>query len=396
MPAAFTERISEGFTRILFPTQAQGAHISTVLQLKPEQGTSPPKADTATSRFMLLRLFLLVVALPILVQTVYLLGFAADRFVATVGVTVRSDAPMVPELPVTGLSGVSSPDVAMVYTFLTSADLVHRLNQKLDLSELLSPARFDPVYAKKPENFLELTHRWRRLMTPIYDSRSGTIAIAVQGFTPDAAKQIADAVLIETRLMLTRLSTDRFRAETVLAGQFLDRARQALEASRSDLVQFRLQHGLTDPTLDYEERLTLITSLQESLITARTNYGLLARDDPRKAQALKETQVITEILNDVRGVGGASAPAKIVVEHDALLFAVDLQTEGYALAKSLYDAAVRAAAQSDRHLEVFIEPVSAQSASFPRVWRSLFLSFICLSLLWAILGLTIYGFRDRQ
>ena len=338
----------------------------------------------------------MVVILSVFFQAIYLLGFAADRFVSTVGVTVRSDTPISPDLPIAGLSGVSNPDAAMVYAFLTSADMVHRLDQRIDLTEMLSPARFDPVYAKKPRNALDLSRRWRRLTTPVYDSRSGTIEIAVQGFSPDAAKQIADALVTEIQLMLARLSADRFKAETVLAGQFLDRARQALEASRSELVQFRIQHGLTDPVIDHEEHLTLITSLQERLITVRTEYRLLARDDPRKTQALKEMQVITEMLNDVRGTGGADAPAKIVVGHDALMFAVDLQAESYAQAKSLYDAAVRTAAQSDRHLELFIEPVSAQSASFPRVGRSLFLSFICLSLLWAILGLTIYGFKDRQ
>lgn len=373
-----------------------GAPISTVLQLKPEHVARPPDADVASGPYRLLRLFLLVVVLPMFIQATYLLGFAADRFVSTVGMTVRSDAPIAPELPVAGLSGVSNPDVAMVYAFLTSADLVHRLDQKFDLSEMLSADGFDPVYAQNPESAKDLTTRWARMATPIYDSRSGTIELSVQGFSPDAAKQIADAVVSETRLMLAQLSAEKFQAETVLAGQFLDRARQALETSRSELLQFRIQHGLTDPNLDYEERLALITSLQDRLITARTEYGLLARDDPRRAQVLKETQVITEMLNGAREVGGAEDPAQIVVRHDALMFAVGLQAESYAQAKSLYDAAVRAAAQSDRHLEIFIEPITAQSAHFPRNGRSLFLSFICLSLLWAILCLTIYGFRDRQ
>lgn len=373
-----------------------GAPISTVLQLKPEHVARPPDADAANDQLRLLRLFLLVVALPMFIQATYLLGFAADRFVSTVGMTVRSDAPIAPELPVAGLSGVSNPDVAMVYAFLTSADLVHRLDQNFDLSEMLSPAEFDPVFAQRPKNTEDLTTRWARMATPIHDSRSGTIELSVQGFSPDAAKQISEAVVSETRLMLARLSTERFQAETVLAGQFLDRARQALETSRSELLQFRIQHGLTDPTLDYEERLALITSLQDRLVTARTEYGLLARDDPRKAQVLKETQVITEMLNDARGAGGAEDPAQIVVRHDALMFAGELQAESFAQAKSLYDTAVRTAAQSDRHLEIYIEPITAQTAHFPRVGRSLFLSFICLSLLWAILGLAIYGFRDRQ
>ena len=125
---------------------------------KKDQSFKPAARQARMRRrnYGLLLSFLIMVAAPFFVTAYYLYTYAQDQFAARAGFTVRSDEGSAATDILGGIAqfaGTSTQvDGDILFEFITSAELVGRLNQRVDLrAHFSAPHDIDPIFALSPD-----------------------------------------------------------------------------------------------------------------------------------------------------------------------------------------------------------------------------------------------------
>ena len=311
--------------------------------------------------------FLLLVIGPTAVAGWYLWERASDRYVSTVGFSVRTE-----ELGsafemlggIAELSGSSTSDTEILYNFIQSQELVREIDNRIDLRSIWAKGdpEKDPLFAYHPPGTIEdLVSYWRR-MVAIYDADAGLLELFVQAFSPEDAQLIAQEVYDESTDMINRLSAIAWQDATRYARDELDQAEQRLSRARSDLTLFRNKTQIVDPSASVQSQMGLLSSLQlqlaETLIDLDIMRQTAAASDPRVTQLERRVDVIENRMSEEReklGLGSQEqttndAFADLVGEFERLSAERDFAQESFTAARAAYEAAVAEARRQNRYL----------------------------------------------
>ena len=360
---------------------------------------------------------LICVVLPVIVTALYLFLIAADQYASTVGFIVRreeghdvSSSLLGGLASFAGASGGSESDI--VYEFIQSQEMVETINARMNLRALFSknwPG--DPVFALDPDATIEkLLSYWQRMVRISYDQSTRLIEIRVQAFSPAAAQELANEILLESQRKINDLNTQSRTDLMRYATQDLDVALARLKSSREAMTQFRTRTQSGDPESDIQGRMGVISNLQQQLAEALVNYDLLLMQtenakDPRIEQAQRRIEVIRERIaaerenfstasNEV-GELGEDYP-KLIAEYESLLVDRQYAEETYRLALASVDLARTEASRQSLYLAAFIRPTLPQTAEYPRRFVLTGLIALFLVLAWTIAILIYYSVRDRR
>lgn len=357
--------------------------------------------------------FLIIVIAPLCVVGWYLWERAADQYASNVGFSVRTEetSSAIEILGgITELSGGSSSDTDILYAYLTSQELVRRVNDKVDLHAIWSNGLEDqdPIFTFDPTGTIEdLLAHWERKVTIIYNSGGGLIDLRVLAFSPEEAQLIAETLLEECTLMINALS-DIAREDTIkYARDELGVALARLKSARQVLTQFRNRTQIVDPTIDTQNQMGLLVTLQQQLASSLIELDLLAgttnNSDPRVEQAQRRVLVIeNRIRSERRNLGiGASGEegevfATLVGEYEGLIVDREFAEAAYTTALAGFDGAQAAARKQSRYLAAHVRPTLAEKAQYPERLNVFMLCALFLFFAWAILALIFYSLRDRK
>jgi capsular polysaccharide transport system permease protein len=358
--------------------------------------------------------FLIGVILPLLFSAVYLYWIAEDQYASYLGFSVRTEeSGSAIELlgGITELSGSSSSDTDILYSYLTSQELVRRIDKTVDLRAIWSRVsrRSDPVFAFDPSGTIEdLVEHWTRKVTVVHDSSTGMIDIRVLAFDPEDARRIAEALRMECSDMINALSAAAREDAIKYAREELDVSIDRLKAARLALTSFRNRTQIVDPSIDTQNQMGLLVTLQQQLASTLIELDLL-RDtslistDVRISQAEKRVAVIEARIEAERrklgigaGGGGDVAFANLVGEYEGLVVDREFAELSYTTALATYDAAQAEARRQSRYLAAHIRPTLAEKAEYPEREKLLLLIAMSLIFSWAILALLYYSLRDRR
>ncbi|MEM8576512.1 MAG: capsule biosynthesis protein [Pseudomonadota bacterium] len=375
----------------------------------------PPVRPARSRRrhVFLLFSFLLVACAPIFVTAYYMYTFAADQYASSFAFSVRSEEQRsAVELlgGITELAGSSSSDTDVLHDYLTSQELVEKVNERVDLGAIWSkvPPADDPIFAYDPEGTIEdLVEHWERKLTIVYDSGTRIIELRVLAFDPDDAQRIARVILEESTQMINELS-DIAREDTIrFAREELDRALERLREARADVQRFRNRTQIVDPTIDTQNQMGVLVNLQQQLAEALIDLDLLRRstndNDPRVAQANRRVEVIRDQIEAERqklgfgasGQESGTAIADLVGEYESLVVEREFAETTYTSALAQYDAALAEARRQSRYLAAHRTPTLAQKAQYPERLRLVLLVAMFSLIAWSIFCLLYYSLRDR-
>jgi capsular polysaccharide transport system permease protein len=374
-----------------------------------------PAATAARPRrrhWMLLFTFFALVAAPGALVAAYLWTVAVDQYSSVVGFSVRSeDTSPTPDLlgQLNALSGATSTDTDILYEFIQSQELVDRINARLDLNRIYSVhLDRDPVFSHDPSGSIEdLVEYWERMVKIAYDPNTGLMEITALAFSPQEAKDIAQAILDESTLRINELSAIARADATRYAEDELSAALERLREARLAVTEFRMRTQIVDPTLDIQGRMGLLNTLQAELATALIDLDLLRQTtraaDPRILTLERRIEVIRTRIDDERSRFGAGGDgpggedyATLVGEFERLEVDRQFAETAYTGARAAYDAALIAAQRTSRYLAVHIKPTLAETARYPQreVIFAVFMLFAFL--VWATGVLVYYSVRDRR
>lgn len=362
---------------------------------------------------MLALSFLLLVILPTLIAAGYLWTRAEDRYVSTVGFSVRKEDSS-PSLDVLGgltqiTGSTSATDTDILYDFLRSEDIVARIDAAVDLRALFSKEwPNDPFFAFDPSGTIEdLTDHWHRHVKVLHDSSTQLITLKVSAYTPEDALTIAKATFDESTRTINRLSDIAREDATRFARDELAATQERLTEARQALTAFRMRTQIVDPAADLEGQMGILNSLQgglaEALIELDTLRENASDSDQRVIQAEKRIEAIRARIAEERAKFGASnegpageSYAQLVAEYEKLASELEFDLAAYHSAQAAYDIALAEARRQSRYLAAHIEPNLAQASLVPNRPAWLLSIFGALLLGWSIMLLIYYSVRDRR
>ncbi|MEM6825895.1 MAG: capsule biosynthesis protein [Pseudomonadota bacterium] len=388
------------------PARIQQPHVPDIFRELP---APVPKAPRRRGPFLS---FVILVVLPLLAAGFYLVTRAAPQFESSVGFSVRrEEAPGPIDLfgGFSGLSASGSSDADILYEFLTSQELVAAIDTSLDLRALWSrPVVDDPVFAFHPSGTVEdLLRYWQRMVRVSYDSGTGILTLRARAFSADEAQAIAAAAFDASSALINTLSAIARDDMLVEAHTVLGEAEARVRTARSALTDYRARTQIVDPGADVSGQMGLLTRLQEELANELIRIDLLRTQtretDPRIAQAEQRISVIESRIAEERGKLGAGSAravgadyATVVAEYERLQIDVEFAEQSFLAARTAYDQALAEARRQTRYLAAHIRPTRAERATAPDPLEILGIGALFLTLVWAILALTLASLRERS
>lgn len=377
---------------------------------------APVRPAASRARFQrrhlgLLLSLVLVILLPVAVSSWYLYARAVDQYASFLGFSVRSESgPSSSDLlggltsSLVGITSSSSSDTDILYKFIQSRDLVERVDARLDLRTIWSKAPGDPIFGYRGNASLEdLLAEWERKVQVYYDN--GMIDLRVQAFDPVDARNVAQAILDESTVLINQLN-DVAREDALRYSRTeLDEALERLRSARQAVTQFRNRHQLVDPSADVQGQIGVVSSLQQQLAEQLVGLGLLRANaqpnDPRIEQTELRIRVIREQMEAERQkfgseVSGGELLSELVGQYESLSVDREFAERTYTAALAAFDTARGEAQRQSRYLAAYVKPTLAQEAEYPQRGRLIAIIAGFLILIWVVGVLIFYSLRDRR
>lgn len=359
--------------------------------------------------------FCLVVLVPLVLITAYLVVVAKDQYSSTAGFTVRQEEGGGATDLLGGIAqfagGSVGSDSDILYEFIQSQELMQNVEARLGIREHYAQHwGEDPAFSIWPDASIEdMLWFWQRVVRVSYDQASGLIELQVLAFDPDMAQNVAREILVESQNMINALN-DAARADAMsVANRDLESSLNRLKEAREALTRFRTRTQIVDPETDIQGRLGVMNNLQQQLAQALIDFDLLRETargaDPRLNQAQRKIDVIRERIlaeresfasNDVGdGSLGGDYP-NLIAEYERLTVDRDFAEATYRASLTAVELARAKVVRQSRYLAAYIRPTLAETSQFPRRTVIVLLGGMLLLLSWGIMMLVYYSIRDRR
>lgn len=352
-----------------------------------------------------------VIAVPWLVTAIYLFVFAADRYVSESVVVIRQEGASM-AIPgglsalsaMFGTSMASGEDQYMLEAHIRSFDMLRQVNEKLDLRRAYSSPELDFIFRldanASQEEFLDY---YRDRVEVEVDEGSGLLTIRTQGFTPEIAQAVNQAVVEISERFINESSHRLAREQMSFAESELANARAKLDEVRDRLLAFQKEHGVLDPTAQAAATTGLTAELQAAVARHEAELkGLLAylNEDAPQVAALQaqiegiREQLRTERQQSVTNPEGMSLNV-LAGKYQELLAELEFAADSY---RGALTALETARIESTRKLKSLVLVESAalpESPEYPRRAYSLVALLLGLTLLYGIGRLIVATIEDH-
>lgn len=330
-----------------------------------------------------------------LVVIVYYLLFAADRYVSSIFLSVRSTtenatSSMTGLVSLLGNNANSNEDIKYLKAYIQSLDMLKILEEKINLREL---------YAKQKKDLFFRTHRWysqedfleyyQRLVGVTFDNDTGLLNVEVQGFNPEDTYLIAQTILEECDHFINELSHANAREQMAFAESELNQFKERYQKAKDDLLIFQNQYGVFDPLKQAEARASLNTQLEgkisqkETELTTMRSY--LNETAPQIVMLKSEIAALNKQLNkDTKRITSGQDSQKLndlAAKFQDLTIQVSFAEDAYTAALKTLETTRIDAFRKIKQLVVIQKPTIPESPKYPERLYNIFTIFVILVLI---------------
>jgi len=385
--------------------------MSATKDATPIRPTAPPASRKRRHVGLFLSL-LLVIGLPVLLTTTYLMVFAQPQYASKVGFTIRQEETGSASDLLGGLGsmlGASAQSHAdLLFEFVQSQEIIENISEDFDLAGHYSQTwSQDPVFSIWPDATIEdMLWFWGRMVRVNYDKASGLLQIQVRARDPQTAQFLAQRIVTESEEMINRLNSAARLDATRNAEEDLEASLERLRAARQALAEFRARTQIVDPQADISGRMGVLGNLQEQLASALVDYDLVSQtadeNDPRLRQLQRRIDVVRNRIREEREsftqqditVDDTDYP-QLIAQFESLQVDQTFAESTYQAALTAFDSARSNASRQHMYLANFIQPTLAQRALYPQSTLIIALTFFFSLMFWAVMALVYYSLRDR-
>lgn len=330
----------------------------------------------------------------------YYTFIAADRYVSHMSVTVKATDGSSAVL--TGLDGLiggnsnSKEDVMYLKEYITSLDMLKKLDEKINIRELYQKQKLDFMYSlhssTKQESYLKY---YQNMVSANFDDLSGLLNIEVQGFNPEDAHTIATAILEESEIFINELSYKISREQLKFSEKELAKARENYEIAKNKMNVFQNTYSVVDPKSQIAAKATFITEIELKISQKETELNTmlsyLNESAPQVVTLRAEIKALNAQLEKEKNKVASDLPQdklnNVALEFQSLALE-------FGFAEDVYKAALKAVettriemSRKVKQLVVIQSPTTPESAEYPNKSYNIFTIFIVLTLLYRLSGL---------
>ena len=358
-----------------------------------------------------LRLFLLMVGLPVLLASIYYAFIASGIYTSEAKYAVRTSSDLAQVgilnavLPLGSIGSVSE-DAAIIRDYVLSRDMLEKLDNRLQLKKHFQSKDVDFYSRLDSDATIEDTLEYYRGMVSIgIDPSTNIITLQTRAFSPEVARAMAQTIIELSENLVNKLS-DRIVNDTLsFAREEVERAEMRVRKASDALTRFRSESQSIDPGEETNAVLEIVTKLETELAKSRAELiqasSFMQSDSPRikvlrsKVEAI-ERQVQEERKRLTSGENTTTDYTKLIDKYTPLILEQQLSKQRYASALTSLEAARIEAQRKQRYLISFVEPDLPDEALIPRKTKSVFVIFLALSLIYGIGGLVWAAIKDHM
>lgn len=355
------------------------------------------------------RLFLLTVAVPTVVATVYFGLMASDVYVSESRIVVRS-----PEKQVaTGLGALlkgagfsrAQDDSYTVRDYVLSRDALKEIDDKLAVGKAFSSTTVDRVSRFGGLDFdtsFEALHRYFQKKVDVQqDSVSSITTLTVRAYSAQDAQNINQKLLELSEGLVNRLN-ERGRQDLIhSAAVEVAAAEKKSKAAALALSAYRNAKGVVDPERQATVQLQQVAKLQDELIATKTQLAQLRTFTPQNPQipALEKRAGTLQAemeIETTKVAGGERSLANKAAEFQRLALEREFADKQLASALASLEQARNEAQRKQVYIERIAQPSLPDIALEPRRLRSILSTFVLGLVAWGVLSMLLAGVREHQ
>lgn len=353
-------------------------------------------------------LFLLLVALPTVLATIYFAFLAEDIYVSESRILVRSpnkpdSSPLGSVLGAGALTGAAEESNA-VREFLRSRDALQEINDDDFVRDAYgSPDIFvlDRFGGLGGGSFEQLYEYFSGKITTEDGESLLVLRLRVEAFDPAKAQQINERLLLRSEDLVNTLS-DRARRDAIrLSIEEVSQARDKARSASLALSRFRDREGVIDPEMQAQVGLQTISQLQEELIAARTQLQQMRTYTPQASQIPFLRTQVRELEGEIERktaeiAGGSRSLSANAVRYQELNLASKFAEQQMAIALASLQDAQAEARRKQAYVERISDPSLPDYPTHPRRIRNIFATLLLGLLAWGIVSMLLVGIREHR
>lgn len=281
--------------------------------VKTEDGKSIVVRELGKTTRMVNRIFrgiFLVIYMFSIVACIYW-TMASDRYVSEAVVLVQNTETGGASSPsdllsmFTGGSG-SKTDQMLLIEFLTSVDMLNKLDREIDLRGHYSDKSADIISRLWSK---DISSEWfykyfQKRVTVTYDDFSGVVRISSQAFDPETATKITTLLVQNGEEFMNKLSHKIADEQVKFLAEQVEISKNELLVANEQLLDFQNKRNMVSPTTEVENYQSLIANLEkqksEILVKIDTLPANLGNNNHIKQSMLTNIKAIEEQISKLR------------------------------------------------------------------------------------------------
>lgn len=338
------------------------------------------------------KLFAATVLAPFVLTAIYLYLFSPDRYVSQSKLSIYdADITPIPNDLFSSLglnSGQEQNDMRLLQAYLYSPELLKGLDNELDIKKHYASSwdfLFGIGEGSSVESFLDYFHK--RISTQI-DGASGLVILTTEGFDPEFALQLNQALLQKGEEFINDLNQDIARKEMQFSVEEMNRSLVALTEAQTKLSDFQAKTNLASPQVEGESIITIAYQMEASLAEAkaqlRETLTYLSGESPQAKALTSKIEALEEQIAETKSkLTGSESNGinQISVKYQELLLEVELAKTVYETSLSSFELARTQSTKQLKHFLIASKPALAEEALYPErgYWLStLTLIYLCI------------------
>ncbi|EDP8376811.1 capsule biosynthesis protein [Campylobacter coli] len=328
---------------------------------------------------------------------IYYILIAADRYVSTITMSVKSTTGSTQASGVLSLltaTSNTSEDIKFLQGYIESLDMLKILDEKIHLKQLYDEQYIDLFYSLSSSSSIESYLKYYQSRVKVHvDDKTGLLNVEVEGFTPESAHLIAKTIMQESEKFINEISHKAAREQMAFAEEELVKYKERYQKAQNDLIAFQNKYGVFDPLKQAEAKAGLVTQLESDI--AQREAKLLTmqsymNDSAPEIVTLKAeiTALKKQLVKERSKISADNSSQKL---NDLAAKFQDLTIEA-GFAQSAYEAALKAyesarieALRKIKQLVIVQTPDVPQSAKYPEKIYNILTAFIVLSLIFGVI-----------
>lgn len=326
---------------------------------------------------------------------------AADRYVSNVSLSVKSTDGGSPISlsgieSLVGVASSSTEDIKLLQEYIKSFDMLQKLDEKINLRSLYEKQKIDLFFriysSTSKESYLKY---YRDRIHILFDDTTGLLNVAVEGFSPEDARNISAAILEECERFINEISHNIAREQLRFAQGELESAKQKYKDAKNELLAFQNEYGVFDPQSLAKTKAGFITEIELQISKKETELNTMRsylNDNAPEIAALKaELRAHKEQLEKERRKVASNASQDklndVVAQFEALYLNLSFAEDVYKTAITAVETTRIEIGRKAKQVVVIQSPYVPDSAAYPNKMYNIITIFVILTLIFGVVRL---------